>query len=577
MLYEFGRYAFDDATGVVEWGDRRVKIERLTLRLLTYLIRHRDRVVPKDELIEVLWNGDAVSESSLPRCVSELRAALGTRSRRGDDIIETVYGRGYRFRPSVQIQGSSPVSAESGGEDGRWKRLPSVPEAAELLEMAVEQTRSGAFEDARSKLMSALQLARDAEDGELFARIAIALQATRLLVYANAQPVRILEEAELRWGAPSTPLGLELRAELQVAKLPTSAPEVRCEAVRQNVAEALRLGDPHVRARVLLLSHRALEGPGTASERRDLSVRASRAAHFVGTAPLQAEAAHARLADALTAGDIAHFDAELPEFCMLARATGHHAWKARAALAESLLAFLRGQYSCAIELRDDALSLLENGSEDHRAVHRATAFAIGRERNDERMRLAQSDAQADWREPVTFVSMALSLHYCGLPDDARRVFEVVPDEGSRSAKPSRTWKSTIALCAEAAFLFDDPEMARSMVREISRSGNVMPSLDAFLCLEPLDYFLALAKTCLESWAEAEGHFRTAIAWCQRMGTPAFEARITYALATMLSRQDERERGLLAYENACRALEMATALGMDRLQCEAQALAEGLAG
>jgi DNA-binding winged helix-turn-helix (wHTH) protein/tetratricopeptide (TPR) repeat protein len=69
--------------------------------LLAYLLRHRDRVVPKAELLARVWPAEVVTSSSLTSCVNTLRDCLGgdVGSRR---LIETVRGRGYRFSGRVE-------------------------------------------------------------------------------------------------------------------------------------------------------------------------------------------------------------------------------------------------------------------------------------------------------------------------------------------------------------------------------------------------------------------------------------------------------------------------------------------
>ena len=46
---------------------------------LVYLLRHRDRIVEKDELIKAVWQGAFVSDDSLVHCVSVLRRAVQAR------------------------------------------------------------------------------------------------------------------------------------------------------------------------------------------------------------------------------------------------------------------------------------------------------------------------------------------------------------------------------------------------------------------------------------------------------------------------------------------------------------------
>jgi len=59
--------------------------------LLEVLFTRRDRVVSKDELLDLVWPGAVVEENNLQVQVSTLRKVLGR------DAIATIPGRGYRF------------------------------------------------------------------------------------------------------------------------------------------------------------------------------------------------------------------------------------------------------------------------------------------------------------------------------------------------------------------------------------------------------------------------------------------------------------------------------------------------
>src|ERR1043165_4596291 len=63
--------------------------------LLLVLIEHRDRVVSKDELLELVWPETEVEENNLAVQISALRKVLG------GGAIATVTGRGYRFALGV--------------------------------------------------------------------------------------------------------------------------------------------------------------------------------------------------------------------------------------------------------------------------------------------------------------------------------------------------------------------------------------------------------------------------------------------------------------------------------------------
>jgi DNA-binding winged helix-turn-helix (wHTH) protein/tetratricopeptide (TPR) repeat protein len=98
----------------VGFGDCELSVERIELRragqivdmepqvfdVLAYLLRHRERVVPKNELLDQIWGNRFVSESALSSRVKSARRAVGDTGR-DQRVIKTIYGRGYRFVAEV--------------------------------------------------------------------------------------------------------------------------------------------------------------------------------------------------------------------------------------------------------------------------------------------------------------------------------------------------------------------------------------------------------------------------------------------------------------------------------------------
>lgn len=65
--------------------------------LLVYLAQHATRTVPQDELLANIWPGQHfLADTALPRCIAELRQALGDRAG-ASTIILTIPKRGYRL------------------------------------------------------------------------------------------------------------------------------------------------------------------------------------------------------------------------------------------------------------------------------------------------------------------------------------------------------------------------------------------------------------------------------------------------------------------------------------------------
>jgi DNA-binding response OmpR family regulator len=78
-----------------------VNLTQLEFGLLVYIMERANRVVSREELVEQVIRGTWRSETTLVRVhVAHLRRKLGPNS----DVIETVRGRGIRFRPTREQQ-----------------------------------------------------------------------------------------------------------------------------------------------------------------------------------------------------------------------------------------------------------------------------------------------------------------------------------------------------------------------------------------------------------------------------------------------------------------------------------------
>ena len=78
-----------------------VSVEPQVFDLLVFLIRNRDRVVSKDDLIAAVWDGRIVSESTLASRINAARRAIGD-SGEQQRFIRTAARKGIRFVGSVR-------------------------------------------------------------------------------------------------------------------------------------------------------------------------------------------------------------------------------------------------------------------------------------------------------------------------------------------------------------------------------------------------------------------------------------------------------------------------------------------
>src|SRR5215203_69961 len=73
-----------------------VHVEPQVFDLLVLLMKNRDRIVSRDEIIEVIWNGRIVSEAALSSRINAARKAVGD-SGNEQAVIRTFHKRGFRF------------------------------------------------------------------------------------------------------------------------------------------------------------------------------------------------------------------------------------------------------------------------------------------------------------------------------------------------------------------------------------------------------------------------------------------------------------------------------------------------
>jgi predicted ATPase len=108
--YAFDEFVLDVSAFSLRRAGEALPIQPKALDVLLYLIRHRDRVVPKHELLENVW-AVKVGEPALNQAVLVLRRAVADD---GDQqrIISTVRGRGFRFVATLRETSPAAPSAE---------------------------------------------------------------------------------------------------------------------------------------------------------------------------------------------------------------------------------------------------------------------------------------------------------------------------------------------------------------------------------------------------------------------------------------------------------------------------------
>ena len=101
-IIRFADFEINGSSRELRLRNRELALQPRVFDLMCYLIKHRDRVVSKDELLEELWPGVVVTDGSLQRAISLARSAL----RQGGlaDAIRTHARSGYRFSYEISQQ-----------------------------------------------------------------------------------------------------------------------------------------------------------------------------------------------------------------------------------------------------------------------------------------------------------------------------------------------------------------------------------------------------------------------------------------------------------------------------------------
>lgn len=95
MTYEFGDFWFDPEIGLIQQGQT-VALEPQALRLLALLIDSRDRIVTKEQLIDEIWQGRAITDAALNTRIRAVRRVLGDDGKQ-QKFIKTFSKRGFQF------------------------------------------------------------------------------------------------------------------------------------------------------------------------------------------------------------------------------------------------------------------------------------------------------------------------------------------------------------------------------------------------------------------------------------------------------------------------------------------------
>jgi TolB-like protein len=134
LQFLFADHTLDTDLRELRRGAEAVAVEPQVLDLLICLVENRNRVVSKDDLIALVWNGRIVSDATLTSRIYAARKAIGD-SGQGQRLIRTVSRKGLRFIGDVQAQAQAKLAepgAAANPAPGSSLPLPERPAIAVL-------------------------------------------------------------------------------------------------------------------------------------------------------------------------------------------------------------------------------------------------------------------------------------------------------------------------------------------------------------------------------------------------------------------------------------------------------------
>jgi TolB-like protein len=138
VQYAFGDFVLDPERRELTRGSAAIAVGPQVFDLLLHLVQNREHVVSRDDLLDAVWEGRIVSESTLASHINAARRAIGDDGEQ-QRLIRTVARKGFRFvgdvreiRPSADLRPPPDAPAEPKEASARPLALPDKPSIAVL-------------------------------------------------------------------------------------------------------------------------------------------------------------------------------------------------------------------------------------------------------------------------------------------------------------------------------------------------------------------------------------------------------------------------------------------------------------
>lgn len=112
--YVMGEISVDPRTRELRHGQSVLPAESRLFDLAYLLVSNSDRLISKQEIVDVVWDGRAVSDNAISTAIKDLRRLLGDDGQR-QAIIKTVHGQGFRCVAEItEVSPATPIVTAPG-------------------------------------------------------------------------------------------------------------------------------------------------------------------------------------------------------------------------------------------------------------------------------------------------------------------------------------------------------------------------------------------------------------------------------------------------------------------------------
>ncbi|MEM7411442.1 MAG: transcriptional regulator [Myxococcota bacterium] len=376
-MFVFADFEFDPEVFELRSEGNPVRIEPRVFDLLHYLIRHRERVVPKEELLERVWNGASVSESALISAIRDARRAVGDSGAR-QRVIRTVPRRGFRFvAETTETPGAFPpvlsavAAAEELDTDDPSADASNLRRTYQSCRANAEQAlEAGDRRAAKQAWLEAAVLARWLGSPEALAKSAIGMaRIPRRGFQGDELLMRLLREASE--ALPEARLGL--RSELVSLLAEELCRHVDFDEGRSASGELLgiarTLGTPDAVGSALTARLVWLSSPDDAEERTRCRVELEATAEASGCPQFALWACYWEVGERLEAGDLRAARHAIDRHGLVARTSSDARDRARHEALETSLDLAEGRLERARDRNRKAQVLAAESTPDPLRVH----------------------------------------------------------------------------------------------------------------------------------------------------------------------------------------------------------------